>query len=99
MAQSIEISAKTIDAAIEKGLLEERGRLEAPGRPRLYGTTPDFNVTDFTYEDFNIRNKMIIEYGTAYAFNYENRTQWDNTLYETIAMIKECESSNADKTF
>ena len=31
-----------INSLIEKGLLEERGRLEAPGRPRLYGTTPDF---------------------------------------------------------
>ena len=25
-----------------KGLVEERGRLELPGRPLLYGTTPDF---------------------------------------------------------
>ena len=25
-----------------KGLLEEKGRLELPGRPLLYGTTPDF---------------------------------------------------------
>lgn len=25
-----------------KGLIEERGRLELPGRPLLYGTTPDF---------------------------------------------------------
>ena len=26
----------------EKGLVEERGRLELPGRPLLYGTTQDF---------------------------------------------------------
>lgn len=26
----------------EKGLLEERGRLDLPGKPLLYGTTPDF---------------------------------------------------------
>ena len=25
-----------------QGLLEEKGRLELPGRPLLYGTTPDF---------------------------------------------------------
>ncbi len=31
-----------INSLIEKGLLEERGRLDAPGRPHLYGTTPDF---------------------------------------------------------
>lgn len=27
---------------VNKGLIEERGRLELPGRPLLYGTTPDF---------------------------------------------------------
>lgn len=26
----------------ERGLLEERGYLDVPGRPKLYGTTPDF---------------------------------------------------------
>ena len=26
----------------QKGLLEEKGRLDLPGRPLLYGTTPDF---------------------------------------------------------
>lgn len=31
-----------INSLVEKGLLEERGRLDAPGRPHLYGTTPDF---------------------------------------------------------
>ena len=31
-----------INSLIEKGLIEERGRLDAPGRPRLYGTTADF---------------------------------------------------------
>ena len=31
-----------INSLIEKGLLEERGRLELPGRPLLYGTTKNF---------------------------------------------------------
>ena len=26
----------------QKSLIEEKGRLELPGRPLLYGTTPDF---------------------------------------------------------
>ncbi len=26
----------------EKGLIEERGRLDVPGHPKLFGTTPDF---------------------------------------------------------
>lgn len=31
-----------IGSLMSKGLLEERGRLELPGRPLLYGTTPNF---------------------------------------------------------
>jgi len=31
-----------INALIEKGLIEENGKLDAPGRPWLYGTTSDF---------------------------------------------------------
>ena len=35
-------SGSAIATLIEKGLLEERGRLDVPGRPRLYGTTSNF---------------------------------------------------------
>lgn len=31
-----------IGTLIAKGLIEERGRLELPGRPLVYGTTPEF---------------------------------------------------------
>lgn len=31
-----------ISTLIAKGLVEERGRLELPGRPLIYGTTPEF---------------------------------------------------------
>lgn len=31
-----------IGSLTSKGLIEEKGRLELPGRPLLYGTTPDF---------------------------------------------------------
>ena len=31
-----------VTTLIEKGLLEERGRLELPGKPLLYGTTKNF---------------------------------------------------------
>jgi len=31
-----------ISTLIAKGLIEERGRLELPGRPLIYGTTPEF---------------------------------------------------------
>ena len=31
-----------VQGLVQKNLLEEKGRLELPGRPLLYGTTPDF---------------------------------------------------------
>ena len=31
-----------VNTLCQKGLLEERGRLDLPGRPLLYGTTPNF---------------------------------------------------------
>lgn len=31
-----------VNKLIERGLIEERGRLDAPGRPILYGTTEEF---------------------------------------------------------
>ena len=35
-------SSYTVGALLNKKLIEERGRLNVPGRPILYGTTPDF---------------------------------------------------------
>ena len=35
-------SSYTISALLSKSLIEEQGRLGVPGRPILYGTTPDF---------------------------------------------------------
>ena len=34
--------SSTVTTLVEKGLLEEKGRLELPGRPLLYGTTKNF---------------------------------------------------------
>ena len=31
-----------ITTLCQKGLIEEKGRLDLPGRPLLYGTTPEF---------------------------------------------------------
>lgn len=35
-------SSYTVSALLNKHLIEEQGRLSVPGRPILYGTTPDF---------------------------------------------------------
>ena len=34
--------SSVINTLCQRGLVEEKGRLELPGRPLLYGTTPDF---------------------------------------------------------
>ena len=41
-----------VSTLIEKGLIEERGRLELPGRPLLYGTTKNF-LRCFSLSDLN----------------------------------------------
>lgn len=47
-----------VNRLVERGLVEERGRLNAPGRPILYGTTVDFlrcfglnNLDELPYVD------------------------------------------------
>ena len=35
-------SSSVVNGLVEKGLIEEKGRLELPGRPLLYGTTESF---------------------------------------------------------
>ncbi|CDZ24115.1 hypothetical protein CCDG5_0998 [[Clostridium] cellulosi] len=35
-------SSRIVSSLVEKGLIEERGRLDVPGRPILYGTTLNF---------------------------------------------------------
>ena len=39
-----------VSTLVEKGLIEERGRLELPGRPLLYGTTKTF-LRSFSLSD------------------------------------------------
>ena len=35
-------STYAVNSLIDRGLIEPKGRVDAPGRPVLYGTTPDF---------------------------------------------------------
>ena len=41
-----------VSTLVEKGLIEERGRLELPGRPLLYGTTKTF-LCSFSLNDLS----------------------------------------------
>jgi len=64
----------------------------------VYGTSPNFYVPDCTLENFVLRNKMISDYGTAYAYAYEHRVLWDNQLEFTVNMIKEDESDKGNNS-
>ena len=44
--------SSTVTNLLEKGLIEEKGRLELPGRPLLYGTTKNF-LRCFGISDIN----------------------------------------------
>ncbi len=35
-------STYAVNSLLDRGLIEPKGRVDAPGRPMLYGTTPDF---------------------------------------------------------
>ena len=44
--RGVSLGQSTLDALLEAGLVETRGRREVPGRPTLWGTTPAF-LTQF----------------------------------------------------
>lgn len=66
-----------VSTLVEKGLLEERGRLELPGRPLLYGTTLQF-LRCFSLqslEDLPPLPEIKNEDGEVLVFDAVNQTQ------------------------
>ena len=53
-------SSYAMNNLIDRGLIESKGRLDAPGRPMLYGTTPDF-LRCFGLKDLNALPKTTEE--------------------------------------
>lgn len=58
----------------------------------VFGTEPNYYVPYSNIEDFILRNKMIVDYGSGYAYDYSNRIMWDNQLKFTLELIKENEN-------
>jgi len=57
------LSQQTIDALLEAGLIQPKGRKETPGRPTLWGTTPAF-LTQFGLRDLRElprREDLLVE--------------------------------------
>lgn len=61
------LSQTTMDALLEAGLIEPKGRKEVPGRPTLWGTTPGF-LAQFglrTLRDLPRREDLVRDEGPA----------------------------------
>ena len=69
-------SAWSVSALLNKKLIEEDGRLEAPGRPILYVTTPDFLRTG----SLVVHAVDLQTYNLAYLFLIE-RLEHDSLIY------------------
>jgi segregation and condensation protein B len=57
------LSQQTMDALLEAGLIQPKGRKETPGRPTLWGTTPAF-LTQFGLRDLRElprREDLLVE--------------------------------------
>ncbi len=61
--RGISLAQTTLDALLEAGLIAPRGRKEAPGRPTLWATTPEFlarfGVTDL--RELPRREDLVVE--------------------------------------
>ena len=83
---------------LDRGLIEAKGRLDAPGRPMLYGTTKDF-LRCFGLKDLSdlpeTTDELIKAFGNAKAseddmFDAEQITIEDQSLNtETEALTEE----------
>ncbi len=69
-----------ISTLCQRGLLEERGRLDLPGRPLLYGTTPNF-LRCFCLSSLSDLPELP---DNATAINDENDDEIDNEQGEQI---------------
>ncbi|MBN8906246.1 MAG: SMC-Scp complex subunit ScpB, partial [Rhodospirillales bacterium] len=57
------LSQQTLDALLEANLVVPKGRRESPGRPTLWGTTPQF-LTQFGLQDIRDlprRDDLLVE--------------------------------------
>ena len=64
----------------------------------VYGTLPDYDIPEYSSEQFLKRNEIISEYGMDYAYEYEQLLKWDNVLIKTLEMIKEEENDQRNNT-
>ncbi len=84
-------STYAVNNLLDKGLIEPKGRVDAPGRPVLYGTTPDFlrvfginsvselpDVSEIGHVAGSFENMTIDEIDSGVAINDEQNTHTED---------------------
>lgn len=59
----------------------------------VFGTEPDHYVSYGNIDDLTLRNTMINDHGSGYAYEYPNRIMWDNQLKFAAELTMENEKS------
>lgn len=80
----------SVNKLVERGLIEERGRLDAPGRPILYGTTLEF------LRSFGLRSLEDLPELEAVQLELPDDIQMAKT--DEAQLELECESIDETKT-
>ncbi|MBQ8302219.1 MAG: SMC-Scp complex subunit ScpB [Clostridia bacterium] len=98
-------SSYAMNNLIDRGLIESKGRLDAPGRPMLYGTTPDFlrafglsTIEALPQTPEEIKAMFARLDGAEEAADEANDTQisLDDALLEVAPTANEAESTASE---
>ena len=96
-------SSYAMNNLIDRGLIESKGRLDAPGRPMLYGTTPDF-LRAFGINSIDELPKTTEEMQSVFATTNnteqkeEEKADDDAPVQTTIDDIIEAENDGTRET-
>ncbi|MBO7293022.1 MAG: SMC-Scp complex subunit ScpB [Clostridia bacterium] len=90
-------SSYAVNNLIDRGLIEAKGRLDAPGRPMLFGTTPDFlrcfglsSLADLPDIHTDEATEMLMRMGRQLMMDTdENQVTIDTVLVEDGAPTTE----------
>ncbi len=86
-------SSYAVNNLLDRGLIEPKGRLDAPGRPMLFGTTPDFlrcfgltSLADLPDIHTDEATQMLMQMGRQLMIDTDdNQVTIDTVLSETEA--------------
>ena len=86
-------SSYAMNNLLDRGLIEPKGRLDAPGRPMLYGTTSDF-LRVFGLKDINSLPRTTDEMKEIFAKTRNVETAVEDGTQETIEFPEDEEGKN-----